>query len=223
MITVTGVDWAVTRKLAAALGEAPENGRFVFGVRGHSNLEQLRRFRTAGVSCPDFTTSYPEVQAWIAAGATVFGRKAEHTQGSDIIIAFPDGRFDPNWPIHFRTRRDYWTKVIPNVLQEWRIHIFDSASIARGLKRNEDDNSEGLIKNRGYDYRMVHNVEPPRGLRRLAKDACAALGYPYGAVDLLHCQNANYVLEVNTAPAMDNYTRSAYVSAIKRRFAPARG
>ena len=227
MITVGGIDWAVTRKLREALKGAPENGRFVFGVSHCNNLEQLERFRAARVPCPDFTTDYKQAQAWLAEGHTVFGRKLYHTQGKDIIIAAPyrgGVGFTPNWPIHFRTKRDYWVKFVPNVKEEWRIHVFDGRSIARGLKINDGDDTTGLIKNRGHDYHMTHKVEPPEGLRSVAKKAVKALkDYLYGGVDLLLCEDGRVLaLEVNAAPAMDNYTRGKYVQAIRGHFAKAR-
>jgi hypothetical protein len=218
VIVVSGVDWKVTRALARDLREAPENGRFVFGVRGISNLEQLKRFSSNGVPCPDYTEDRPTVVRWMQEGEVVFGRLEEHTQGKDIIIG--DAR--KQWYNLNSKRRflgsDYWTKLVPNVLEEWRVHVFDGKSIARGLKINERGGDLGLIRNRGTGYIMRHGVDPPRGLRTLAKNAVAACGYTYGAVDLLVTAEGNFALEVNTAPAMDNYTRGKYVAAIRQKF-----
>jgi hypothetical protein len=230
VIVVSGVDWKVTRALARDLREAPENGRFVFGVRGISNLEQLRRFASNGVPCPEFTDDINIAYDWVFDLRTVYGRKAEHTKGKDIVIAShkwtavpPSVGGHPGSRPMFRIpdtwyERDYWTKLVPNVLEEWRIHVFDGKSIARGLKVNEHGGDLGLIRNRGAGYIMRHAVDPPKGLRTLAKNAVAACGYTYGAVDLLVTAEGSFVLEVNSAPAMDNYTRGKYVAAIRQKF-----
>lgn len=221
MITVTGPDWKTTRQLAAALREVPENGRFVFGVRGLSNIEQLRRFSNNNVPCPEFTNDVATAYSWVwGNGHTVYGRKNAHTKGKDIVLAgllqaeqyfvIPEAWY----------QRDYWTKLVPNILEEWRVHIFDGKSIARGRKYNHASaDAVNLVRNRGTGYIMEHTTDPPKGLRPIAKAAVTACGYEYGAVDILRTTDGFSVLEVNSAPAMDNYTLEAYVRAIRGRFA----
>lgn len=220
MITVAGPDWKTTRQLRAALREVPENGRFVFGVRGLSNIEQLRRFASNNVPCPQFTTDVGEAYEWVLEGSPVYGRKNEHTKGKDIVIARlynTDRRHVTAAEAWFQ--RDYWTKLVPNIVEEWRVHIFDGKSIARGRKHNDSANPSSFVRNRNSGYRMEHVSDPPKGLRPISKAAVEACGYQYGAVDVLRTQTGFVVLEVNSAPAMDNYTLEAYVRAIRGRFA----
>lgn len=229
MITVAGPDWKTTRQLAAALREVPENGRFVFGVRGLSNIEQLRRFSSNGVPCPEFTHLVEQAYDWVIERQTVYARKNEHTKGRDIVIA---GSLGPTFGIpetgmyrrglvipELWYQRDYWTKLVPNILEEWRVHIFDEKSIARGRKHNVAANPGDLVRNRNSGYRMEHVSDPPKGLRPVAKAAVEACGYEYGAVDILRTADGFSVLEVNSAPAMDNYTLEKYVTAIRQKFA----
>jgi D-alanine-D-alanine ligase-like ATP-grasp enzyme len=70
---------------------------------------------------------------------------------------------------------------------------------------------------------MVHDLEPHPTLRDAARTAVASLeGYLCGAVDMLvTCTGVPepsdiVILEVNRVPAMDNYTLSQYVTAIRR-------
>jgi D-alanine-D-alanine ligase-like ATP-grasp enzyme len=57
-------------------------------------------------------------------------------------------------------------------------------------------------------------------MRELARRAVAAVSETYGAVDVLVGTDGKfYVLEVNCAPAMDEYTLASYVRAIRKRFA----
>lgn len=213
MIKVVGPNWSNTRALRAALANVTENGTFQFGISHCNKLEQLQHMAEADVRCVPFTKDFDEVYENVTRYRQIWlGRKLNHTQGKDILL--PDRKF---WRI-----RDYWTRYIPSV-EEWRIHIFDGQSIARGLKlflhHQPNDPTAVIIRNRARDYLMRHDVDPPDGMRQLAKYAVAAVGESFGAVDILVGQNGlQYVLEVNTAPAMDNYTRSKYVKAIRRRF-----
>lgn len=210
MIQVTGPrkgNWGTVTRLREALANVPENGTFQFGVSHCNKLEQLQRMRAAHVRCVPFDDTIPDM----AEGEIWLGRRIHHTQGRDILL--PDKKF-------WRTR-DYWTKYIPSTA-EWRIHVFDGNSIARGMKvfhGDQQEPTEFVIRSRARDYVMTHNVDPPRGVRQLAKAAVQAIGESFGAVDILIGQDGlQYVLEVNTAPAMDDYTLRAYVKAIRGRF-----
>ena len=69
---------------------------------------------------------------------------------------------------------------------------------------------------------MSLNIQPPVDLRPLAHRAVEALGYDFGAVDILDCGAESderfVVLEVNSAPALlSEHTRNRYLTAIKER------
>lgn len=77
-----------------------------------------------------------------------------------------------------------------------------------------------FIRNRRTGWVLDHTVEPPKGVRAAAKLAVEHVGYLFGAVDLLACHSFGgpmiTVLEVNTAPGMDNYTAGQYAKAIRQ-------
>jgi glutathione synthase/RimK-type ligase-like ATP-grasp enzyme len=63
---------------------------------------------------------------------------------------------------------------------------------------------------------MAHNVDPPDGLRNLAKRAVAACNYDLGAVDILETATGGVVLEVNSRPAVCSpYTLERYAQAFR--------
>lgn len=122
------------------------------------------------------------------------------------------------------SERDFWVRQIPDIQQEWRITVFDGQSIARGLKVHEPTTVEtgsivvrrGLpVRNRLTGWRMRHDVKPPEKVREVAKKAVQALGYLYGAVDLAVTGDGKvWVLEVNTAQGLDDYTAGQFAKAL---------
>lgn len=210
-IILHGPNWPSVRALREVLATVPETGSFTLGGPRYTATEQLARFRTAGVRTVEFTHSRAEAEAWVSQGHTVFGRRETHTHGSDIIGAnrsIPPGR---RW-----RGRDWWTKLVRST-DEWRVHVFDGSSIARGRKvLTGPQVSRWPIRSRRNGWTLDHTQRTPPPVRDLAKRAVAALpGYLYGAVDILVDENGNpLVLEVNRIPGMDNYTCRKYAEAI---------
>lgn len=187
-------------------------------------LEQLQTMQAAGIAVPEFSVNPlwavgqqpPEIPGiWLA-------RKRNHAQGRDILIAGQRVRGRRLWQAS-----DYFVKYI-SAVREWRFHIFRGQSIARGLKCRVDSNGnnyyytfdnmgEPIIRSRRLGWHLRHDIDPPKGLRPLAKQAVEAIGYELGAVDLLELEaGSGIVLEVNSRPAIrDEYTLSAYERAFR--------
>jgi len=196
------------------LREVPEQGTFTMGGTKVLATAQLRKFQEAGLRVPEFTTEWNVARRWLQAGHIVLGRKENHSQGRDIVIITHDA-------LRPRRPRQWWCKFVPST-GEWRIHVFDGRTIARA-KKEPGPGSPGMtqvpIRSRRNGWLYRHDLEPSEALRTAARGAVAALGYPYGAVDLLETPDGPVVLEVNRLPAMDNYTATAYVNAIRRQVA----
>jgi len=220
-IEVIGPNWPSVRALREALAEVPENGVLRW-ANGHGNkLEQLRVMAAGGVETVPFTEDFNTI--WVDnrdihdSGEQIWlGRKFHHKEGKDIL--FPDKKF---WRV-----RDYWTKFVPSK-EEWRIHVFDGKTIARSKKLADAEPEKPTthaqeIRNWRNGWRFRHSPDPPKGIREFAKAMVRACGYLYGACDILVKPDGGFcALEVNTSPAMDNYTLRAYVKAIRRKFATA--
>jgi glutathione synthase/RimK-type ligase-like ATP-grasp enzyme len=123
---------------------------------------------------------------------------------------------------------EWWSKYL-HPTEEWRVHVFDGRSIARGIKIHSGNSwRKARVRNIGNGWSFDFTRDSPRGLRTVAKAAVQALGYPVGAVDILQVdridptapeglQREFYVLEVNRIPALTcSYTRTAWVEAIRR-------
>jgi hypothetical protein len=187
-------------------------GNFKYHPRRVAGLDQLAIFARNGIRCPEFTINREEARQWVEVGHDVFGRNRNHEKGADIVL-----QGSAAWD-----RKEFWSKVIPNVRQEYRIHIFDGEHIQQAVKQFDPKaarkRTDGLpIRNTETGWKYDHDFKPPDAAVDLAKHAVRTLGYLWGAVDLLEDENGNhYILEVNTAPGMDDTTARAYANAIRK-------
>lgn len=227
-ITLHGPAWPTIAALRTALAGVPEVGEFRLGGPPTGAIDQLTAFRAAGLLTPDFTTSVAVAMDWVREGYIVFGRKLIHTRGNDIILP---GRLRNQAGMPYNRRwmgAEWWSRYIPPT-EEWRVHVFDGKSIARGKKIHSGTSwRKAPVRNIGNGWTFDFTSDSPKGLRKVAKAACQTLRYPHGAVDILQvgpnvpgASNAQettfYILEVNRIPALTcPYTRDAWVRAIRR-------
>lgn len=240
MITLHGPAWPTIHTLRTALAGVPEVGEFRMGGPPTGAITQLEAFRGVGLATPDFTTDRTEAIHWLGEARDnlhttapriteiVFGRKLIHTRGNDIVLP----RFHRRSFRIVETCRwwnsEWWSKYIPPT-EEWRVHVFDGKTIARGRKIHTGSSwRKAPVRNVGNGWTYDFHGEPPKGLRKVAKAAVGALGYPHGAVDILQADTIDptapegvrrmfYILEVNRIPALTcPYTFGAWVGAIRR-------
>ena len=180
-------------------------------------LEQLQTLQAANIPIPQFVVN---ADYGINFEGLWLARRRNHTQGSDIIQVGQHIRGRRPW-----RRSDYFVKYIPAV-REWRFHILNGDSIARGLKyytglRNNagpiPNQPDPIIRSRRLGWHLNHEPNPPKALRQLAKSAVAAIGYDLAAVDLLELEDGSgVVLECNSRPAIrDEYTLTKYEQAFR--------
>lgn len=173
-----------------------------------NGLEQLQALQATKVPTVEFTTDISKALEWLDIDLTVFGRKLNHTQGFDIR-----SKIGKLW-----RSRDYWTKYVESE-REWRMHVVGGFCIARSLKEFSGITKPTgpCIRSRRLGWVMRHDIDPPKGLRTIAKAAVKAIGYDLGAVDILEIKPGEYkVLEVNSRPAIrDPYTLAAYTKALR--------
>lgn len=112
--------------------------------------------------------------------------------------------------------------------QEWRIHVVQGEVILSQLKLRrqgfeEDEGYTSLVRNveTGWVYSVnFDQAAYPQleAVKALAIRAVAALGLDFGAVDLVERRGEPYVLEVNTAPGLEEEGSSlrAYTAAFQR-------
>lgn len=188
------------------------NNRKIFRVTAQTlnKIEQFQRFAQAQVSCPAFTVHADGVAAL---GRTVFARTLVNSTGGRGIVEFDTQSGNPP------PRAPLYTEYIPKKA-EYRVHVFGNQVIdvqqkkkKRGFEEDRNTRVRNLVN--GYVYTR-EGIAPPDGMGDLAVRAVAALGYQYGAVDIIYNErrNACFVLEVNSRPGLMGTTVEKYADAL---------
>jgi len=111
-----------------------------------------------------------------------------------------------------------YTKKLDDYL-EYRVHVMNGEVFYAQLKKPRYEGVSTTIKT-GKDYyfskRNIEIISPE--LKRLAIQTIKCLELDFGAVDLLKKGSDIRVLEVNTAPGLDNSTANAYAEAFKKHY-----
>lgn len=192
--------------------------RHVFQItpRPKNKLAQFKAFKDHDISSPVFEASGDALAAH--GKRTWFARTLlNSTNGRGIVeFDYPGERDIPNAPLY--------TQYIPKKT-EYRIHVFGSSviDVQQKKKRRDfsDENRNTRIRNlaNGYVYTR-DGVSIPSHAADLAVRAVAALGYTYGAVDMVYNekQDRYFVLEVNSRPGLMGTTVDKYVDALINLF-----
>lgn len=207
----TALNDAVTNRVYRRRSEKVGRSSFNVTPKGLDKIQQLTRFKANNVSCPDFETDRSKLRE---TGKHVwFARKLINATNGRGIVEF-DLRHEQDIP-----RAPLYVEYIPK-RAEYRVHVFNGEVIdiqEKRKKRGFSDDRNTRVRNvtNGYVY-CRDGINPPNGMAVLAVDAVAALGYAYGAVDIIHNQHrdACYVLEVNSRPGLMGTTLERYRDAI---------
>lgn len=184
--------------------------QFVVTQQPKDKIEQFNQFSKAEISIPGFATNIEDARQLKA--KTLFARTlVSSTNGRGIIEFGREAALYPDAPLY--------TEYIPKK-SEYRFHVFGDKVIdvqEKRKKRGFEDGRNTRIRNlsNGYVY-CRDGVNPPDGAADLAVRAVQAVGYQYGAVDVIYNEkrNQSYVLEVNSRPGLQGTTLNKYVNAI---------
>lgn len=179
-----------------------------------NKIEQFQRFVAAAVPCPRHATNVEAAKNIDC--KTLFARTLINSTNGRGIIEFEQSTAEyPRAPLY--------TEYIPKKA-EYRYHVFNGQVIDVQQKKKK----RGFESERDTRIRNVHNgyiyardgITPPAGAAELAVRAVQAVGYQYGAVDIIYneLRNECFVLEVNSRPGLMGTTLEKYVSAIGRQF-----
>lgn len=178
-----------------------------------NKYKQLVRFNEAGLSAPKIWKSANQI---VPMTIPFIGRRFSHTRGNDIIYypnLFALGNSAP--PSQF------YVEYIPKV-SEYRVHVLPPFTyISKKCGSSKEivwsNDTTPFINHTDSNGNIL--FEEPNGLRGLAKKAVEAIGYDFGAVDIIEDSDGRlYVLEINSAPRLMNYRRQWYIDYFRREY-----
>lgn len=175
--------------------------------------------------CVPATNQLETAKGWLKEGSTVVARNILNGHsGAGIVIVGPKKGVLPDSPL--------FTKYIPKD-EEYRVHLLRHTVagvthvkpffLQKKVKRPDFQGKPNRMV-RSYDngYMYQHsNIEVPKQVTDAAMrvfGTCTNLDW--GAVDVIfvRAQNKAYVLEINTAPGLDEYSAQQYAAAFKEYF-----
>jgi glutathione synthase/RimK-type ligase-like ATP-grasp enzyme len=179
-----------------------------------NKLHAFQKFKEHGVPTVEWTTSHAEAAGWSHNEDVVYLRQSLNGHsGYGIILA-------KDWN-EFQTLRHapLYTKYF-SAKGEYRVHVVNGQVIDFARKKKKagvEGNKYIRAHDNGYVFARME-VQLPQVVDDAAVRAVTSLGLHFGAVDVLHNEKANTaaVLEVNTAPGLDNHTASCYAPALLR-------
>jgi glutathione synthase/RimK-type ligase-like ATP-grasp enzyme len=168
-------------------------------------LQTLERLDNAGVPVPEWTTERDEISETF--GYPALGREEQHTRGQDINLIL-------QWRDAYLTDgNDYFVEYVPTEL-EYRMHVINGEVVKIHEKRlRSEESNHPFIRNgeTGWIFMEPRDTPPDP---QLAIDSVGALGLDFGAVDIIKGEDGSpYVLEVNSAPSLDEANLERYGDA----------
>lgn len=141
----------------------------------------------------------------------ILGRKNFHTKGRDVVVIKSKKELNNS--------SDYYVKFIPK-WSEYRVHVFDG--VAKVVAAKTHDNKEVAKKNPIWNdsngwKQFTYTGEHLSKLQKLGEDAVKALGYDFGAVDIIRRDKEFFILEVNSAPGLIPDRQQMYADYFKRK------
>ena len=197
--------------------DCPFNGR---GVANQPNAiepaaNKLTCFNTmkeAGVSIPRYWTNKNDIPD--DAFPIMCRTKLQAHSGEGIVVAERRDQL-VNAPLYTQ----YMKKK-----HEFRVHALrapgketKSIIVQRKAKKNGVEDANFMVRNlaNGFIYLISDNT--PACVEEQAKKALESTDLAFGAVDVIYNERENkaYVLEINTAPGLEERTAEAYARAFK--------
>lgn len=175
-----------------------------------NKLHQYQWFEANQIPSLPFTTSKAQVGEWLASGATVVARTlTRSSEGKGIVLLQGDT------PV---VSAPVYTKYLKKK-QEFRVHIYNETVVSVLEKRRKKGvyNGESKIRNTANGYVFCRqDVKEPPGIRELALKASKVTNSHFKGVDIGYNEKLDklFVIEVNSAPGMENSTLKDYCKAI---------
>lgn len=172
-----------------------------------NKVDVLTELCSSGIKTPHFQYEEPyfmDNKKWLARKANGFG-------GEDVIMVDSYEHWEELRSNGYAFLSEYIDKVA-----EFRVHVFNNKvlCVTRKKPENEDmDIHDYLAWNHNFGFVQTEfkNVFYNEILGKISIDALEAIGYNFGAVDIIvNKYGVPYVLEVNSAPSLSTDSRIDY-------------
>jgi len=141
----------------------------------------------------------------------LLARKEYHSQGRDIIYIHNREQLENNLEYFMY---DFLVEYI-NKTSEYRVHILGDKALVN-VKFCGEEVADPIVRNHRNNWRQIsYDREFKDELVELAKKTIKALGYDFGAVDIIRKRNVLYVLEVNSSPGLEDRKLEEYKQYFK--------
>lgn len=172
-------------------------------------LSAFKAFTEHGVPCPEWTTDFQKAKEWFDKGKYVVARKILNgNSGKGIVLCHKDSQQLIQAPLYtlYKPKRN-----------EYRAHVVCGKVVEIvQKKRRAGYEADDKIRNHGRGWVFCRDgIYIPDGINTVAISAVKSCGLQFGAVDIIWNEKENqcYVLEVNTAPGIENTTVIQYAKA----------
>jgi carbamoylphosphate synthase large subunit len=175
-----------------------------------NKLTAFQAFKEADVSIPRFWTNKNDIPD--DAFPVMCRTKLQAHSGEGIVVAERRDQL-VNAPLYTQ----YMKKK-----HEYRVHALrapgkDTSIIIcqRKAKKHDVEDANFMIRNLANGFVYVIDDNPPQVVIDESFKALEATGLAFGAVDVIYNENQKkaYVLEINTAPGLEERTAQAYARA----------
>lgn len=175
-----------------------------------NKLYQYQWFEANQVPSLPFTTDGSVVSQWLAEGATVVARTLTRSSEGKGIVLLENIEDVVSAPVY--------TKYLKKK-REFRVHVYKETVVSVLEKRRKKGvyNGESKIRNTANGYVFCRqDVQEPSGIRELAIKASKVTNSHFKGVDIGYNEKLDklFVIEVNSAPGMENSTLKDYTKAI---------
>ena len=177
-----------------------------------NKLRCFNLMRDAGVSIPRFWTNRNDIPD--DAFPVMCRTKLQAHSGDGIVVAERRDQLVP---------APLYTQYIKKK-HEYRVHcirkpggVTTSIIVQRKAKRNDVEDANFMVRNLANGFVYVIEGMVPKCVEVEAHKALESTGLAFGAVDVIwnEYQNKAYVLEINTAPGLEERTAEAYANMFK--------
>jgi glutathione synthase/RimK-type ligase-like ATP-grasp enzyme len=177
-----------------------------------NKLKCFQLMKEAGVSIPRFWTRKEDIPN--EAFPIMCRTKLQAHSGDGIVVAERRDQL-VNAPLYTQ----YLKKK-----HEYRVHVLRKPGAGtsiittqRKAKKNGVADANFMVRNLDNGFVYVMGEHTPKCVEDEAKKALESTGLAFGAVDVIYneAQKKSYVLEVNTAPGLEDRTAEAYAKAFK--------